>query len=412
MMYQIYYTTKQAQESGNPIEMMELIEAQSEKGAREKFEKKYALTQNKRVVEEKFKKKFGAKHDESVLENEEEWLSNRIITKVFEKGDKPLTHAIAPTNRIQVSLDSVKPNPFRNIKKYPLDQAKIDALKASIDATDYWENVLARITPNSNPPTYELAYGHHRIEAARQKLGGAAKVWMTVRDMDDRDMLKIMALENDEAYTITPTFVLETVEAARGLFVSKQIEVGCQHPTLCYDGETQECHTIHNFLEWPVLRVKVALARLNDIKEDGLAPEAIAELKTQAAVSELAKVVKKAKAEGKPISAKKQKEMAAQVTANVEQAAEKTIAAEMAKAENPPEEKPEPTNEEQWEKIVSELAHTSASMRGKLENATSFLSKHPAQKYKDVLRESSATEPCSEIGRMIRELFALAKEAK
>ena len=63
---------------------------------------------------------------------------------------------------------------------------------------------------------FEQAYGHHRIEAARQVLGKNASVRLIIRDLDDETMLKMMAADNDDAYNLSPGFVLETVESALG----------------------------------------------------------------------------------------------------------------------------------------------------------------------------------------------------
>jgi ParB-like chromosome segregation protein Spo0J len=61
-------------------------------------------------------------------------------------------------------IKSIKPNPFRDPANFPIQAEKIEALRESIHATEYWGNILARLVDGGA----ELAYGHHRIEALRQ----------------------------------------------------------------------------------------------------------------------------------------------------------------------------------------------------------------------------------------------------
>jgi hypothetical protein len=308
----------------------------------------------------------------------------RVITRIFrgtlnEIRDTPLTL------RIEVGLEQVKPNPYRDLSKYPLDPAKIEGLRASIKNTHYWENVLARKVGD----TFELAYGHHRIEAARQELGHAAKVWLTVRGMDDATMLKIMASENDEAWAITPSFILETVEAAKGFIASNKLEPSGGRRELCQKDESPTAHAIHTLLGWPALRVRQALAQLNAIKKDGLAPAAIAKLQTQQAVVELSRVVKEAKAAGEPLTPEKQIEIAEQVTAKVDQAAEKTINQAIKAAEK--EEAPEPEDvipsiEERCQETAEELNRILGKAEEKIDLLLDFKNQVDQQTFRSSLQ--------------------------
>src|ERR1035438_9783646 len=93
--------------------------------------------------------------------------------------------------------------------------------RSSISRTDFWGNVVAR----ERNGCYELAYGHHRIEAARRALGKAASVPIIVLELDDAYMLQMMAADNDDAYAIMPGFILEVVRAAKS-FVENGSTVG------------------------------------------------------------------------------------------------------------------------------------------------------------------------------------------
>ena len=154
---------------------------------------------------------------------------------------------------VEVELRKIKPNPHRDLSLYPLDEAKVEKLRSSISRTDFWGNVVAR----ERNGCYELAYGHHRIEAARRALGKAASVPIIVLELDDAYMLQMMAADNDDAYAIMPGFILEVVRAAKS-FVENGSTVGTG-PHQCCGGHGKPsalCHAIHVFLDWPADRVK------------------------------------------------------------------------------------------------------------------------------------------------------------
>ncbi|MCH7875595.1 MAG: ParB-like nuclease domain-containing protein, partial [Gemmatimonadetes bacterium] len=95
-------------------------------------------------------------------------------------------------------IDQIRPNPFRAIDSYPLDERKVEALRKSIRATSFWDNLVGRVNEEDGKP--ELAYGHHRLEALRQELGEASRILITIKDLSDAQMLKIMLWENMEQW--------------------------------------------------------------------------------------------------------------------------------------------------------------------------------------------------------------------
>lgn len=110
---------------------------------------------------------------------------------------------------MKIKVSKLKPNPFRDIKHYPIDQEKIDSLKASIEDTGFWDNLLCRKSGDN----YEIAYGHHRLEAVRQM--GLTDVDIPVKDLDDETMLRIMANENRSEYQSSPVVIHETVKQVK-----------------------------------------------------------------------------------------------------------------------------------------------------------------------------------------------------
>lgn len=109
----------------------------------------------------------------------------------------------------KVPIAAIDPNPFRQLHEYPYVERKVEALQRSIDAVGLWEGVIARKDGNR----YQLAFGHHRVEAARRV--GLDEVAVIVRDdLDEEKMLQFMGRENGEDYNADFLSLLETWEAA------------------------------------------------------------------------------------------------------------------------------------------------------------------------------------------------------
>jgi ParB-like chromosome segregation protein Spo0J len=108
----------------------------------------------------------------------------------------------------QVRLTSLHANPHRNQATYPLMKEKVDTLKRSIDDVGLWPSIIAR---QSNPG-YEIAFGHHRVEAANQ--AGLKTVPVIVMELDDDQMLQYMGRENGEDYKADFLIMLNTWDAA------------------------------------------------------------------------------------------------------------------------------------------------------------------------------------------------------
>lgn len=110
---------------------------------------------------------------------------------------------------MRVKINQLKPNPFRNIEKYPVDRMKVDALKASISETTFWDNIVAR----QKNGFYEIAYGHHRLIALQElKID---EIDIPIKDIDNATMIRIMANENMEYWKYDLAVRVETVRAVR-----------------------------------------------------------------------------------------------------------------------------------------------------------------------------------------------------
>ncbi len=106
-------------------------------------------------------------------------------------------------------LDQIRANPHRNLDTYPFIDTKLEHLQRSIDDVGFWEGVIARPAGDG----YEIAFGHHRVEAAKR--AGLMQIPLIVRDeLTDDDMLKFMGRENGEDYRSDFLIMLETWDAA------------------------------------------------------------------------------------------------------------------------------------------------------------------------------------------------------
>jgi ParB-like chromosome segregation protein Spo0J len=120
-----------------------------------------------------------------------------------------------------VPLSKIVANPFRKLGEYDIEKEKIEALKGSMERTGFWENVVAR----KRGDVYELAYGHHRWEAFKEKFGEKASMNLIVRDIDDDDMLRIMADENMNEFDHSVKVANATIEAVVNAYADGKIKL-------------------------------------------------------------------------------------------------------------------------------------------------------------------------------------------
>lgn len=112
---------------------------------------------------------------------------------------------------MKVQIKDLKPNPFRDMKNYPINQEKVQSLTNSINETGFWDNILAR----KNNGNIEIAYGHHRLVVLKKLFKSDDYVDIPVRELDDSTMIRIMANENDENWGTNPTIIDETIKVVR-----------------------------------------------------------------------------------------------------------------------------------------------------------------------------------------------------
>lgn len=118
---------------------------------------------------------------------------------------------------MKILLKDIKPNPYRNLEKFRVDEAKVESLKGSIEETTFWDNILVR----EKNGYYELAYGHHRLLALEQL--NYNKIDIPVKEITDAQMLKIMANENMAEWRSDIRIVTQTVEQVRN-YLNEELE--------------------------------------------------------------------------------------------------------------------------------------------------------------------------------------------
>jgi chemotaxis protein histidine kinase CheA len=108
---------------------------------------------------------------------------------------------------MKLKLKDILPNPYRDLLRNPLKKDKLQELESSINDTGFWDNVVVRKNAEGK---YELAYGHHRWQAAIN--AGFTEADFIVKKLDDALMLKIMDNENRETYGADLMSVMESIE--------------------------------------------------------------------------------------------------------------------------------------------------------------------------------------------------------
>ncbi|MFH0938443.1 MAG: ParB N-terminal domain-containing protein [Planctomycetota bacterium] len=173
---------------------------------------------------------------------------------------------------------------------YPIHREKVEALKASIRSTGFWDNLMVRRA--SDAKHFEIAYGHHRLQAIQELISEKIvepelQIEVSVRNFDDADMLRIMANENVEVYRVTADIIDETVRVTRE-YIQTQTKTPLDQIT---------ASDISQFLggSWNEARTQVSLQRLSLFDRGTLRREQLNGLSRQAARSvqrEVAKVEK------------------------------------------------------------------------------------------------------------------------
>jgi len=197
---------------------------------------------------------------------------------------------------MRVRVKDLVPNPFRDIKNYPIDLKKVESLAKSITETGFWDNILAR----KKDGRIEIAYGHHRLIALQRDCAPGFVIDIPVKELDDAMMIKIMANENDEQWAITPGIVHETVRVTKEFLLSSHglTFIKTKNPKRKIDYfHSQEAFQIAEFLggNWNEYRVALALRRLESFAKGELDKKSVESLPTERSARDFYAAVKMVK---------------------------------------------------------------------------------------------------------------------
>jgi ParB/RepB/Spo0J family partition protein len=112
---------------------------------------------------------------------------------------------------VPVKLRDIQSNPFRDFSIYAIQEYKIAELIESINETDFWETVIGR----RKGKKVQIAFGHHRVEAARRLYKPDDTIPIIIKDLSDDRMRKMMIRENKAEWGCLPAAIDDAVKAAR-----------------------------------------------------------------------------------------------------------------------------------------------------------------------------------------------------
>lgn len=159
-----------------------------------------------------------------------------------------------------IPLTAILPNKHRKADKYVLDEGKIEALLQSYATSQFWDgSIQARPHPKKEGK-YEIAFGHHRVEACNRF--GYKEIGLVVAPRTDADMLKMMGDENRGEFKHDGTVGIYTIEAVIDAYSRGEIgesdgmmapdEKTPKHSVfhVAAGGATYTCSTVARFLGW------------------------------------------------------------------------------------------------------------------------------------------------------------------
>lgn len=155
----------------------------------------------------------------------------------------------------RIALRDILPNRYRHIDRYRISASKIDALLQSYENSGFWDGSIQARPHPTREGKVEIAFGHHRIEAAKR--ARLSEVGLVVAKRSDADMLRMMADENREEFKGDHLVAIETVAATIEAFGRAEIELPPVDPVHgrkeVYDlpgGKSYSLATVARFLGW------------------------------------------------------------------------------------------------------------------------------------------------------------------
>jgi len=210
---------------------------------------------------------------------------------------------------MKLKIMNIKPNPYRRLEQIPLSEEKVLALEASIKQTGFWDNIVVR----KHHGEYQLAYGHHRLEALKRIFPPDHVVDVPVKKLDDATMIKIMANENMADWSPSPAVIDHTVKVTREYLIAYP-EIAKKYGQVHKSSQTGEnligAVLIANFLNWKQTKISDSLERLNIISSGTITQLTIECFDTEGSARTFVQKIKEQEKAGKPIPNEKHQEIA------------------------------------------------------------------------------------------------------
>jgi len=156
---------------------------------------------------------------------------------------------------MRISISNVVSNPFRDFGLYPIDEEQVEKLVKSIGELGFFSGVTARKVGD----VYELACGHHRVEAADR--AGLGYIEAVVDNYTDEQMVRILCAENATQRGASQASINDSVAAQSRLTIRERLLDGKEVPA-----EGLDPHTLYKAINRPDGPLKGELLSTTQIK--------------------------------------------------------------------------------------------------------------------------------------------------
>lgn len=213
-----------------------------------------------------------------------------------------------PTQEIgkimEIRIGDIEKCPFRDFSIYAIQEYKITNLIESMNKTGFWDGqVIARPFGEK----FQIAFGHHRVEAAKRVYGLEGKIPITVKPLSEDLMREMMVRENKTEWGCMPAAIDDAVKASRDHLAKHPEKV---RELLSSDAKGVKrvrlgAPAIAKDTGYSVTTVELSLLRLSWIESGEIDAKALHKMPNQAAATIFAKQVL-AKKETEPLTAEQQ----------------------------------------------------------------------------------------------------------
>lgn len=107
---------------------------------------------------------------------------------------------------VMVALDKIRPNRYR---RGEISEEKVEALVRSYETSGFWDGSIQGRPHPDERGCVEIAFGHHRVAAAKRM--GYPTIGIVVSERSNDDMMKMMANENSTEFGGNTVITKETI---------------------------------------------------------------------------------------------------------------------------------------------------------------------------------------------------------